>query len=358
MKASLASGRLLSDFDYPLPAELIAQRPPARRGDSRLMHLPVDGAPRHLQFGDLPGLLRPGDLVVLNDTRVIPARIRFQHRGRDAEVLLLEPSGGRDTWECLVRPGKRALPGVRLQLRFGLWADVIGQSSDGRRRLRFSPPGRLDQLLPEIGEMPLPPYIKERLEDPDRYQTVVAREPGSAAAPTAGLHFTEEMLVTLAAAEVARTEVTLCVGLDTFQPVRAEDLDDHRMHSEAYTIPAGARAAIDACRARGGRVVAVGTTVARALESAAAGRAAGSPSPDAGRTEIFIRPGHLFREVDLLLTNFHLPKSTLLVMVAAFSGRARILAAYREAVRERYRFFSFGDAMLLEPEAPGGERRN
>ena len=291
--------------------------------------------------------------MILNDTRVRPARIRFEHRGRDAEILLLEQSGGPDTWECLVRPARRAFPGVRLQVRPGLWADVIGQSSDGRRRLRFSPPGRLEQLLPEIGEVPLPPYIKERLEDPERYQTVVAREPGSAAAPTAGLHFTEEMLATLAASAVARTEVTLRVGLDTFQPVRTEHLDDHRMHSEAYVIPAVARAAIDCCRARGGRVVAVGTTVARALESAAARRAAGHESPDGGRTDIFIRPGHVFREVDLLITNFHLPRSTLLVMVSAFSGRARVLAAYREAVEMGYRFFSFGDVMLLEPQIPG-----
>ncbi|HEV1997128.1 MAG TPA: tRNA preQ1(34) S-adenosylmethionine ribosyltransferase-isomerase QueA [Candidatus Dormibacteraeota bacterium] len=342
-------GGVLSDFDYGLPPELIAQHPPNKRGDSRLLHLPADGPAHHLHFRDLPDLLRAGDLLVMNDTRVIPARIRFEHRGRDAEILLLERAGNPDTWDALLRPAKRFVPGVRVQLRFGLWADVLQQEPGGERRLRFSPPGRLGQLLPQIGEMPLPPYIHERLDDPERYQTVVARDPGSAAAPTAGLHFTEEMLTTLTAAGLARTELTLSVGLDTFQPVRAADLDDHRMHSEAYTVSPRARAEIDACRARGGRLVAVGTTVARALEAAAVKRESGDPRPDAGRTDIFIRPGHAFREVDLLLTNFHLPKSTLLVLVSAFSGRERILAAYEDAVRRRYRFFSFGDAMLLEP---------
>ncbi|MGI8608108.1 MAG: tRNA preQ1(34) S-adenosylmethionine ribosyltransferase-isomerase QueA [Candidatus Dormibacteria bacterium] len=353
MSAEGPSGGALTDYEYVLPIELIAQHPPAQRGDSRLMHLPAEGPARHLHFSDLPGLLRDGDLLVINDTRVIPARIRFQHHGRDAEILLLERLLGRDTWECLVRPAKRAAVGVRLQLRFGLWADVVGQELDGRRRLRFAPEGRLDQLLPEMGEMPLPPYIHQALADPERYQTVFAKEPGSAAAPTAGLHFTEALLATLADAGVRRTEVTLTVGLDTFQPIREEDLDRHRMHSEAYRIPPHARAEIDACRTRGGRVVAVGTTVARALEAAAARRAVGEPQPDWGRTDIFIRPGHVFAEVNMLLTNFHLPKSTLLVMISAFSGRERILSAYAEAVRERYRFFSFGDAMLLEPAGAG-----
>ncbi|GAC1578065.1 MAG: tRNA preQ1(34) S-adenosylmethionine ribosyltransferase-isomerase QueA [Candidatus Dormibacteria bacterium] len=346
------AGDRLSDYDFDLPPGLIAQHPPAQRGDSRLLHLPAEGAPRHLAFADLPRVLRRGDLLVMNDTRVMPARIRFQHHGREAEVLLLEEAGDADTWDCLFRPGRRAVPGVRFQLAFGLWADVLRQEEGGRRRLRFSPPGRLQQLLPTLGEMPLPPYIKERLEDPERYQTIFAREPGSAAAPTAGLHFTDALLAELEAAGVVRTEVTLKVGLDTFQPVRVEELGDHRMHSEAYRVPSQARAAIDACRARGGRVVAVGTTVARTLEAAAERRVAGERGADAGRTEIFIRPGHHFRDVDLLLTNFHLPRSTLLVMVSAFSGRERILAAYREAVGLEYRFFSFGDAMLLEPSEP------
>jgi S-adenosylmethionine:tRNA ribosyltransferase-isomerase len=339
----------LSDFDYELPPGLIAQHPPSRRGDSRLMHLPAGGSPRHLHFADLPRLLSAGDLLVMNDTRVIPARIRFEHRGRAAEILLLEPAGNPDTWDCLVRPARRAQPGVRFQLAFGLWADVVFAEPGGTRRLRFAPAGRLAELLPRIGEMPLPPYIKEPLADPDRYQTVVADVPGSAAAPTAGLHFTEAMLAALAEAGVARTMVTLQVGLDTFQPVRVEDLDDHRMHSEAFRVPPAARAEIEACRRRGGRVVAVGTTVARTLEAAAARAAAGEPDPDAGRTDIFIRPGHVFAAVDLLLTNFHLPRSTLLVMVSAFAGRERVLEAYAEAVSRGYRFFSFGDAMLLEP---------
>ena len=345
----MTAGDNLSDYDYDLPDGLIAQHPPSRRGDSRLMHVPAEGEPRHLRFAELPSLLREGDLLVMNDTRVLPARIRFQHREREAEILLVEEAGDPDTWDCLFRPGKRAVPGVRLQLAFGLWADVLRQEEGGRRRIRFSPAGRLAQLLPTIGEMPLPPYIKERLQDPERYQTVYAREPGSAAAPTAGLHFTDALLDDLEAARVQRTAITLQVGLDTFQPVRVEQLDEHRMHSEPYRIPARARADIVACRERGGRVVAVGTTVARALEAAAAKSGRGERNPDSGRTDIFIRPGHVFREVDLLLTNFHLPRSTLLVMVSAFCGRDRILAAYREAVDQGYRFFSFGDAMLLEP---------
>lgn len=348
MTGATPPGGRLDDYDYPLPSELIAQHPPAERGDSRLMHLAANSAPRHLHFGDLPSLLRPGDLLVLNDTRVIPARIRFEHRGRYAEILLLAHAGDPDTWDALVRPAKRAMPGVRFQLRFGLWADVLSAHPGGERRLRFAPAGRLAQLLPEIGQMPLPPYIHEPLDEPERYQTVYARDPGSAAAPTAGLHFTQAMLDALGAQGIGHAAVTLEVGLDTFQPVRVENLDEHRMHSEAYRIPTEARQAIDAAQAAGGRIVAVGTTVARTLEAAAARRAAGDPNPDHGRTDIFIRPGHDFRAVDLLLTNFHLPKSTLLMMVSAFGGRDRILAAYREAVEQRYRFFSFGDAMFLE----------
>jgi S-adenosylmethionine:tRNA ribosyltransferase-isomerase len=314
------------------------------------MYLPAGAAPRHLQFSDLPDLLRAGDLLVVNDTRVLPARIRFRIGDHDAEILLLHPSGkDGDTWECLVRPGRRAYPGARLQLRFALWADVLEKSPGGGRVLRFSPPGRLLTVLPEVGEAPLPPYIKERLDDPERYQTVYARVPGSAAAPTAGLHFDEAMLERLVAAGAERAALTLRIGLDTFQPLRNERLGQHRMHSEAYEIPAPTRAAIDACRRRGGRVVAVGTTTARALEAAARKKAEDDPSPDAGSTDIFIRPGFTFGEVDLLLTNFHLPRSTLLVMVASFAGRERVMAAYEEAIERRYRFYSFGDAMLVEP---------
>ncbi|MFN2591249.1 MAG: tRNA preQ1(34) S-adenosylmethionine ribosyltransferase-isomerase QueA [Candidatus Dormibacteria bacterium] len=345
-------GDRVEDYDYPLPAELIAQQRLGPRADSRLMYMPSTGAPRHLAFRDLGSLLRPGDLLVVNDTRVIPARVRFEHLGREAEILLLHPAGGdADVWECLVRPGRRMLPGMRMQVRFGLWADVLAPGAGGGKRLRFSPPGRLAQLLPEIGEMPLPPYIHEPLADPERYQTVYAREPGSAAAPTAGLHFDEPMLAELAAAGVARAPVTLRIGLDTFQPLRVDSLSDHRMHSETYEIPPATRQAIDTARANGGRIVAVGTTVARALEAAAAKAGAGEPREraDSGATDIFLRPGHRFREVDMLLTNFHLPRSTLLVLVSAFAGRERILDAYRVAVAEGYRFYSFGDAMLLGP---------
>jgi S-adenosylmethionine:tRNA ribosyltransferase-isomerase len=284
--------------------------------------------------------------MVLNDTRVLPARIRLEHRGGDAEILLLHPAGRRqaaagDTWECLVRPARKARLGTRLQVRFGLWADVVAEGELGQRRLRFAPPGRLTQLLPKVGEMPLPPYIHEALEDPERYQTVYARVAGSAAAPTAGLHFTPAVLALLTANGVEQARVTLRIGLDTFQPLRTENLAEHQMHSERYTIPEATAAAIAACRAAGGRVLAVGTTTARALE------ASGGHATEAS-TDIFIRPGFRFHVVDLLLTNFHLPRSTLLVMVSAFAGRERILAAYGEAVREGHRFYSFGDAMLLE----------
>jgi len=344
------AGALLSAYDYELPPAQVAQHPLEQRDSSRLLYLPTDGGQRDLNFRDLPGLLKPGDLLVVNETRVLPARIRFRIGERDAEILLLNPSGrDEDSWECLVRPGRAAYPGARLQLRFSLWADVVEQSPGGSRVLRFSPPGRLKTLLDEIGEAPLPPYIREPLEDPERYQTVYARVPGSAAAPTAGLHFTDGTLEALDAAGIARAALTLRIGLDTFQPLRTERLDEHRMHSEAYRIPRPTRAAIDACRERGGRVVAAGTTVARALEAAAVKRAGGDPGADAGDTDIFIRPGFKFREVDLLLTNFHLPRSTLLVMVSAFAGRERVLDAYRHAIENDYRFYSFGDAMLLEP---------
>ncbi len=342
-------GGLLSDYDYTLPAGLVAQRPLERRDASRLLRLPAGGVAEHLHFIDLPTVLKAGDLMVVNETRVLPARLRFRIRDREAEILLLNPTAGEeDTWECLVRPGRAAYVGARLQLRFALWADVVDAAPGGTRVLRFSPPGRLKATLDVVGEAPLPPYIKERLDDPERYQTVYARVPGSAAAPTAGLHFTHELLDRLAAAGVERAALTLRIGLDTFQPVRTEDLDAHAMHSEQYRIPRPTRAAIEACRQRGGRVVAVGTTAARALEAAADRRSSGEAGTDAGATDIFIRPGFRFREVDLLLTNFHLPKSTLLMLVSAFAGRERVLAAYREAIAEGYRFYSFGDAMLLE----------
>ncbi|MHB8508477.1 MAG: tRNA preQ1(34) S-adenosylmethionine ribosyltransferase-isomerase QueA [Candidatus Dormibacteria bacterium] len=331
----------LSEFDYDLPPGLVAQRPLPGRGDSRLMHLPASARPRHLQFSDLPSLLHPGDLVVVNETRVIPARLRLVIDGREGEILLLHPLGG-DQWDALVRPGRRLRPGRVIELGEGLVCEVLEENHDGSRRVRFAPAGRLEMVLERLGEMPLPPYIHEPLADPERYQTVYARTPGSAAAPTAGLHFDVGMLDHLARLGVDVAPLTLRIGLDTFRPIRSDDLEDHVMHSEAYEVPGSTRAAMAATRERGGRVIAVGTTVARALESAAI---AGS---DSGQTDLFIRPGFEFREVDVLLTNFHLPRSTLLVMVAAFAGRERVLAAYREAAAAGYRFYSFGDAMLLE----------
>jgi S-adenosylmethionine:tRNA ribosyltransferase-isomerase len=319
------------------------------------MVVPAEGAIGHESFQILPRLLRGGDLLVINDTRVLPARLRFVAGEKEGEILLLREIGG-DTWEALMRPGRRVRPGTRLQVRPGLWADVVARAPGGLFTLRFSPARRLVALLPEIGETPLPPYIKERLNEPERYQTVYATSPGSAAAPTAGLHFTEPLLAGLREAGVEVARLTLHIGLDTFQPLRVDDLDDHRMHSEEYVIPAPTRAAIAATRARGGRVVAVGTTATRALEAAAGRRAAGEgAAADLGFTDIFIRPGHTWREVDLMLTNFHLPKSTLLVMVSAFAGRERILEAYGQAIGRGYRFYSFGDAMLLEP-GPGMDR--
>ncbi len=342
-------GGLLSDYDYELPPGLIAQHPLEPRDASRLLYLPAEGALQHRRFTDLTTMLKTGDLMVLNETRVLPARIRFRIRDRDAEILLLNPvARDEDTWECLVRPSKTASVGARLQLRFALWADVVEAAPGGTRVLRFSPPGRLRATLDQVGEAPLPPYIKEHLDDSERYQTVYARVPGSAAAPTAGLHFTAQLLERLASAGVDHAALTLRIGLDTFQPVRTEELNQHVMHSEEYRIPRPTRQAIEACRERGGRVVAVGTTAARALEAAADRRARGEAGADAGATDIFIRPGFRFREVDLLLTNFHLPKSSLLMLVSAFAGRRRVLAAYREAIAGGYRFYSFGDAMLLE----------
>jgi len=305
--------------------------------------MPAAGPLRHLHFDQLPSLLRRGDLLVLNDTRVIPARIRVDFAGSSGEILLLEPNQKAEVWECLVRPGRRFPKGALITLGRGVAAAVVQELPGGRRLLEFQPAGRLAAVLPTLGATPLPPYIHEHLDDPERYQTVYARVPGSAAAPTAGLHFTPEMFDRLTDEGVVITHLTLRIGLDTFQPLREEKLDEHRMHSEWYSVPAATMAHIDRCRARGGRVVAVGTTTARALETAALPQASLE-----GRTDLFIRPGHQFRVVDMLLTNFHLPKSSLLVMVSAFAGRERVLTAYQEAIKQRYRFYSFGDAMLLE----------
>lgn len=345
---------LTSDFDFELPEASIAQEA-APRGESRLLVLDAEGAERHRRVRDLPALLRAGDLLVLNDTRVIPARLFGRRPGTGGqeggrmEVLLVEKLGEAE-WEALVRPGRRARPGAAILFEDGLAAEVLEKREDGRCRLRFSEPveGHLDRL----GHVPLPPYIRRSDEpaDRERYQTVYARTPGAIAAPTAGLHFTEALLGEIEAAGVEIARVTLHVGIGTFKPVTAERVEDHKMDRERWEVGEETAAALRRVRERGGRVVAVGTTVVRTLESAAlaGGTGSGEVRAGAGATELFITPGFRFQVVDVLLTNFHLPRSTLLMLVSAFAGRERVLAAYEEAVREGYRFYSYGDAMLLE----------
>jgi S-adenosylmethionine:tRNA ribosyltransferase-isomerase len=357
---------LTADFDFELPEAAIAQRP-LPRGEARLLVLDRQGRERHRRVRDLPELLRAGDLAVVNDTRVIPARLLGRRRpgGGQVEVLLVERVGDRE-WDVLVKPGRRARPGTVLD--FGAGADdeaVVGEmverpgdgehdgEQDGRRRIRFSRP--IEPHLDTLGHVPLPPYIKRADEAADRatYQTVYARHPGAIAAPTAGLHLSEELLAELAAGGIETTAITLHVGIGTFKPVTAPLVHEHRMEQERYDVPEEAAEAIRRTRRAGGRVVAVGTTVTRALEAAAraAEAAGGDPGEVAagpGATDLFITPGHRFRAVDVLLTNFHLPRSTLLMLVSAFAGRDRVLAAYREAVDAGYRFYSYGDAMLAE----------
>lgn len=334
---------LTSDFDYHLPAERIAQEA-APRGESRLLVLDREGPGRHSRIRDLPSLLRPGDLLVLNDTRVIPARLYGQRpSGGRMEILLIERRGERE-WDALVKPGRRAQPGTVIGFDGGLSAEVIDKREDGRHLLRFSEP--VEPHLDRLGHIPLPPYIHraDTPEDRERYQTVYARHPGSVAAPTAGLHFNEELLREIEAAGVEIARVTLHVGIGTFKPVSAERIEEHRMESERYEIGEETAAALRRAR----RVVAVGTTVVRTLESAARD---GEVQSGSGSTALFITPGYQFRVVDALLTNFHLPRSTLLMLVSAFAGRERVLAAYEEAIRESYRFYSYGDAMLVERRA-------
>jgi len=338
----------VSDFDYPLPDELIAQVPVTPRDASRLLVLPPAGEPRHQRFADLPELLSPGDLLVFNDTRVIPARlVGRKESGGKVELLLCEPlQGGLGrAWRALGQASKPIRPGAVLEFD-GLAARVDAAPGEGFYDVTLDREGaELEAALARAGRVPLPPYIRREAtaDDAERYQTIWARAPGSAAAPTAGLHFSERIVDALDRRGVARTAVTLHVGPGTFLPIRGQ-LDGHRMHGEPYRVPPEAAAAWAACRARGGRVVAVGTTTVRTLESAIGeeGLRAGD-----GRTELFIRPGHSFRALDALVTNFHLPRSTLLVLVSALAGVDRVLGAYREAVARRYRFFSYGDAMLL-----------
>jgi S-adenosylmethionine:tRNA ribosyltransferase-isomerase len=340
---------LTRDFDYHLPAASIAQEP-APRGESRLLALDHQGADRYARIRDLPRLLRPGDLLVLNDTRVIPARLYGRSAGGGRmEILLVERLADRE-WEALVKPGRRARPGALILIEEGLAAEVVDKREDGaahRYLLRFSEP--IEPHLDRLGHIPLPPYIHrpDTPEDRERYQTVFARRPGAVAAPTAGLHFTGELLREIEAAGVETARVTLHVGIGTFKPVGAERIEEHRMERERYEIGEEAAGAVRRARTAGRRIVAVGTTVVRTLESAAlAGN--GEVRAGSGATELFITPGFRFQAVDALLTNFHLPRSTLLMLVSAFAGRERVLAAYREAIREGYRFYSYGDAMLAE----------
>lgn len=338
----------VEEFDYDLPPELIAQQPVEPRDASRLLVLHrQDGRLEHRYFYELPHYLDPGDILVLNDTRVIPARLWGQKAktGGRVEVLLLNRLE-RDCWEVLVRPGRRVRVGTELVFGQGeLKARVIATTPAGGRVLEFTYRGNWEEILARWGEVPLPPYIKSGLRDPERYQTVYARHPGSAAAPTAGLHFTPRLLQTLREKGVKITYILLHVGLGTFRPVKEETVEEHRMHAEYYAVPEETAAAINAARSGGGRVVAVGTTVVRALETVATPE--GRIRPGEGFTETFIYPGYRFKAIDALITNFHLPRSTLLMLVSAFAGRERILEAYRIAVQERYRFFSFGDAMLI-----------
>ncbi len=337
-----------SDFYYDLPEELIAQDPIENRSSSRLLRLGrLDGSIAHSVFSDLPDYLNPGDCLVINDTKVIPARLvgRRKETGGSVEILLLNRKSGGE-WECLVKPGKKCRPGAVLEFGDGiLEGEILDTTEDGGRIIRFRCDGIFEEVLDELGEMPLPPYIKHKLKDKDRYQTVYARERGSAAAPTAGLHFTRGLMEEIENKGVAFAHVTLHVGLGTFRPVRAENVEDHHMHSEQYVIEPDQAERINRARQNGGRVICVGTTSVRTLESAAAED--GTLKAGSGSTDIFIYPGYRFKITDGLITNFHLPGSTLIMLVSAFAGRENVLNAYREAVKEKYRFFSFGDAMLV-----------
>ena len=336
-----------ADFDFYLPEELIAQTPLERRDASRLLTLDKNtGAVGHHHFYELPQFLRPGDCLVLNDSRVLPARlIGRRPTGGVCEVLLLVDQGG-DLWECLVRPGRKLKPGAQVIFGDGqLTATVEAELNDGKRAVRFHYQGIFLEILEQLGRMPLPPYIKAELEDQERYQTVYSKVVGSAAAPTAGLHFTPELLEQVREMGVRTCFVTLHVGLGTFRPVKAEDIADHEMHSEFCQISRETADIINETKRDGGRVICVGTTSCRTVESFAAED--GTMSERSGWTNIFIYPGYKFKVLDALITNFHLPQSTLIMLVSALAGREHVLAAYEEAVREKYRFFSFGDAMLV-----------
>ncbi|MCM1500595.1 MAG: tRNA preQ1(34) S-adenosylmethionine ribosyltransferase-isomerase QueA [Clostridium sp.] len=338
----------LSDFYYELPEELIAQDPLAKRSDSRLMVVGrEDGSITHRHFYDILDYVNQGDCLVVNDTKVIPARLMGvkEDTGASIEVLLLKRKEEK-IWETLVKPGKKARVGARISFGGGLLVgEVVDIVEEGNRLIRFAYEGIWEELLDELGQMPLPPYITHKLQDRNRYQTVYARHEGSAAAPTAGLHFTEELLAQLEEKGVDIAHVTLHVGLGTFRPVKVDNILEHHMHSEFYMVEEAEAAKINAAKARGNRIFSVGTTSTRTLESVADDN--GIVRAGSGWTDIFIYPGYSFKVVDALVTNFHLPESTLLMLVSAFSTREKMLHAYKVAVAEKYRFFSFGDACLI-----------
>ncbi len=336
-----------SDFSFDLPEELIAQTPMEQRDASRLLCLDKQtGAIEHRHFYDLPDLLREGDCLVLNNSRVLPARlIGIRPTGGAVELVLLRDLGG-NRWECLSRPGRKTKPGQRILFGEGELQAVVEETvSGGNRIVRFEYEGIFLEVLERLGRMPLPPYIRQELKDPERYQTVYSKELGSAAAPTAGLHFTKELLETVRNQGVLTEFVTLHVGLGTFRPVKEEEIEDHEMHSEYCIIPPETAEAVNRTRKNGGRIIAVGTTSCRTLESFA--KEDGTLEASSGWTNIFIYPGYRFKCIDALITNFHLPESTLIMLVSALAGRENILNAYRVAVSEKYRFFSFGDAMMI-----------
>ncbi len=338
----------VSDFDYYLPEELIAQHPTPVRDQSRLLVYHRESKKiEHRIFCEIKEYLMPGDCLVINDTKVIPARLYGvrEDTGAKIELLLLEKKD-KDQWQALVKPGKRVKIGSRLVFGNGiLKGQAIDILEDGSRIIEFDYEGIFEEILDQIGIMPLPPYIHEKLEEKERYQTVYSKYAGSSAAPTAGLHFTKELLEEIGKMGVKIARITLHVGLGTFRPVKVEDVKEHKMHYETYNVSQEAADTINQCRKNGGRIIAVGTTSTRTLESVADDK--GIIHPGSGKTDIFIYPGYTFKGIDGLITNFHLPKSTLIMLVAAFIGKDEVLNVYKKAVEERYRFFSFGDAMLI-----------
>lgn len=338
----------VKDFYYDLPQELIAQDPLEDRSSSRLMVLDkITGEVEHRHFKDITEYLRPGDCLVINNTKVIPARLYGVKEGTEAKIeILLLKRKENDIWETLVKPGKKCKIGTKIVFGEGiLTGEVVDIVEEGNRLIQFHYEGIFEEILDRLGQMPLPPYITHQLQDKNRYQTVYAKYDGSAAAPTAGLHFTPELLQQVRDMGVEIAEVTLHVGLGTFRPVKTENILEHHMHSEFYTVTQEAADKINTARKNGGKIIAVGTTSTRTLESV--GTEDGTVKAGSGWTQIFIYPGYQFKVIDSLITNFHLPESTLIMLVSALAGREPILAAYEEAVRERYRFFSFGDAMLI-----------